>query len=397
MLDTSTDTVVEGRVSNDFLRANNNNYLRAIQREISKDLEREFQRQGGANVQIMPVGKFTNKGFVMNKSFSNSEAMEPYIDHLKKKLDVKCGVKDPDMRKFEITLDVTFAFILKYFGESAYREALRMSKGRAGNKDLGIEPVEPPEKGVLVDQESRQQHVVRPEIRPTSPVAANVPIESNNLTTRPTEKPPTIMARGSKSGNGKNHDELKALVDQLIDDNDLKADGYTGRPPGGVDVYVSRVIAKKKLELARKLFKDNDLLWKEFPSSGGDFTFRFYTGDWPEETSGAPRSARASQRDRAEKPEPKAGRKKKVSVTSSSDGIRGLMQQLEEKLGGISAEGIADQVLNLLEEAGYVCVSKDEPFATTTDQEGAAAIVLDVVDGEVLKETLTSGLDKFLG
>jgi hypothetical protein len=85
------------------------------------------------------------------------------------------------------------------------------------------------------------------------------------------------------------------------------------------------------------------------------------------------------------------------SFNQSSDGIRGLMQQLEEKLGGISAEGIADQVLNLLEEAGYVCVSKDEPFATTTDQEGAAAIVLDVVDGEVLKETLTSGLDKFLG
>lgn len=118
-------TPVQGRVSDDLLRSNGR--IKEVARKLSKLLALKFG-EGVVNINIPPY-RFTRKAHVIStKKFTSSQAMEPYIEYLQE-LGVECSKKDPNERKFEISLAVTFEFILNHFGEREYEEAVRISKG----------------------------------------------------------------------------------------------------------------------------------------------------------------------------------------------------------------------------------------------------------------------------
>lgn len=130
MLQKTIIQATDGRVADDWL-AYDNRY-----KDVHRELTILVGIHSGTNIMMIP--RSFKKAHVINRAFSDPHKMNPVIENLTE-LGVKCSLKDPDGRKFEISLGVTFAFVLKHLGEQRYYEAIRMSKGKAGNPDLGIE------------------------------------------------------------------------------------------------------------------------------------------------------------------------------------------------------------------------------------------------------------------
>lgn len=192
--------------------------------------------------------------------------MEPYIEYLDD-LGVKCSTKDPNNRRFDISLTVTFEFILKHLGEAEYKEAVRISKGRPGNEDLGIEPVEGAatfvhsSNGTSPNGNGHKEHVA------TNPKPEE---QSDDVrASAPTPPPATASKQWDR-------ETLKPALKALVKKHKLKSKGFTGRAPE--DSIGSLVVSVKNLPLAEQVFTEAELHYshKVSKTNGNITIFRFY-------------------------------------------------------------------------------------------------------------------------
>lgn len=255
--------IVAGRVSPDYLRSQAR--FKQVHRKLTDSLSRKFG-QGDVNVSLAPKNVAKAKVISMRK-FSSSKAMEPYIEYLED-LGVKCSTKDPNNRCFDISLTVTFDFILKHLGEAEYKEAVRISKGRPGNEDLGIEPIEGGATFVHSSNGASPNGNGHKEPVATSPEREE---ESDDVrASAPTPSPATASKKWDR-------ETLKPVLKDLVKKHKLKSKGLTGRAPE--DSIGSVVVSVGNLDRAEQVFTEAGFHYyhKVSKKNRNIAIFRFYS------------------------------------------------------------------------------------------------------------------------